>query len=45
MRGLICKDFFVMKKQLGYYLAFFVVYGVLAVTPLPFSPLWWRSSP
>ena len=32
MRGLICKDFFVMKKQLGYYLAFFVVYGVLAVT-------------
>lgn len=27
MRGLICKDFFVMKKQLGYYLAFFVVYG------------------
>lgn len=30
MIGMVYKDFMVLRKQLGYYLAFFVLYGVLA---------------
>ena len=32
MMGLVYKDIMVMKKQICYYLAFFVVYGFLSVT-------------
>ena len=31
MTGMVCKDFLVQRKQLGYYIVFFLLYAVLAV--------------